>query len=219
MTEYVKSKQTFAEQASAPATPDTGFAVVYPKTDGLMYFKDDAGVETLLSGGTGSSGGGVNEVQYPTCMLEATFKGPVSVTGSDITTEYVTMANASTVTATTPHWRVTQALADEIAAGNSLFVEFGGTTTGTGNIDTQFELSSWDTSAGSFPAKETLTQIVNVPTTAKENVWQVECALTPAVGDWIAFKFTRNGSSESDTLNATFYLSWIRIYTDTPAGS
>ena len=35
------------EQAT-PSTPASGYSVLYPKADGLWYFKDDAGVETLL---------------------------------------------------------------------------------------------------------------------------------------------------------------------------
>lgn len=45
---------TMAEQA-APSTPPTGHVVIYPKSDGLMYSKDDAGAETALGGGGGSS--------------------------------------------------------------------------------------------------------------------------------------------------------------------
>lgn len=43
----------FTEQ-SAPSTPDAGKVVIYPKADGLMYSKDDAGTETLMSSGSGS---------------------------------------------------------------------------------------------------------------------------------------------------------------------
>jgi len=48
---------TFAEGA-APATPSAGNVVVYAKADGLMYSKDDGGVETLMSGGAGGGGSG-----------------------------------------------------------------------------------------------------------------------------------------------------------------
>lgn len=37
-----------AEQASAPSTPISGYGVIYVKTDGNLYFKNDAGIETLL---------------------------------------------------------------------------------------------------------------------------------------------------------------------------
>jgi len=42
-------------EAAAPSTPAAGKVVTYAKTDGLMYSKDDAGTETLMSsGGAGS---------------------------------------------------------------------------------------------------------------------------------------------------------------------
>lgn len=50
---YNHTKQHFAE-GSAAATPDAGEVVVYAKTDGKLYLKDDAGTETdLTSGGSG----------------------------------------------------------------------------------------------------------------------------------------------------------------------
>jgi hypothetical protein len=39
---------TLTEEA-APSTPATGYVAVYAKTDGLVYSKDDAGTESLLS--------------------------------------------------------------------------------------------------------------------------------------------------------------------------
>ena len=49
--EVSASKRIYAEGA-APATPASGTVIVYAKTDGLIYAKDDAGVETLLGGVT-----------------------------------------------------------------------------------------------------------------------------------------------------------------------
>ena len=43
--------QHLMPEGAAPATPSTGYVSVYAKADGLLYSKDDAGVETLLSGG------------------------------------------------------------------------------------------------------------------------------------------------------------------------
>ena len=48
------TKLTFVEGAAA-ATPAAGRGVVYFKADGLAYSKDDAGVETLMSGGAGGA--------------------------------------------------------------------------------------------------------------------------------------------------------------------
>ena len=41
-------------EGPAPSTPSTGKSTIYPKTDGLWYSKDDAGVETLMSSGSGA---------------------------------------------------------------------------------------------------------------------------------------------------------------------
>lgn len=38
-----------ASEGAAPATPAAGTVVLYAKTDGLLYSKDDAGAETPLS--------------------------------------------------------------------------------------------------------------------------------------------------------------------------
>lgn len=38
-------------EVAAPATPATGKVVLYAKTDGLLYSKDDAGTESAVSGG------------------------------------------------------------------------------------------------------------------------------------------------------------------------
>jgi hypothetical protein len=46
------TKITYVEGAAA-ATPAASRVAVYAKTDGLMYSKDDAGAETLMSGGAG----------------------------------------------------------------------------------------------------------------------------------------------------------------------
>jgi hypothetical protein len=54
-TTYPFPKLNYAT-GSAPATPSSGNVVTYAKADGLMYSKDDAGVETLMSGGPGGAG-------------------------------------------------------------------------------------------------------------------------------------------------------------------
>jgi hypothetical protein len=44
-------------EVAAPGTPDAGYVYVYAKSDGKMYRKDDAGVETELGG----AGGGMTD--------------------------------------------------------------------------------------------------------------------------------------------------------------
>lgn len=43
-------------EIAAPGTPASGTVAVYAKADGLLYSKDDAGAETLVSGGAGGGG-------------------------------------------------------------------------------------------------------------------------------------------------------------------
>ena len=40
-------------EGAAPATPPGGQVIVYPKADGLLYWKDDAGLEHAIGGGGG----------------------------------------------------------------------------------------------------------------------------------------------------------------------
>lgn len=51
MTTQVKGDQVIFDEGAAASTPATGKVTTYAKSDGLMYSKDDAGVETLMSGG------------------------------------------------------------------------------------------------------------------------------------------------------------------------
>jgi hypothetical protein len=43
-------------EAAAPSTPASAKVIIYAKSDGLMYSKDDAGTEVVMSGGGGGSG-------------------------------------------------------------------------------------------------------------------------------------------------------------------
>jgi len=47
--------QHLLPEGAAPSTPSTGYVSVYAKADGLLYSKDDAGVETPLGGSASSS--------------------------------------------------------------------------------------------------------------------------------------------------------------------
>jgi hypothetical protein len=46
--DVITSKFHFSEQETAPDTPSSGVVVVYAKTDGKMYAKDDTGAEVCL---------------------------------------------------------------------------------------------------------------------------------------------------------------------------
>lgn len=44
------------DEGAAPSTPSANDVIIYAKSDGLVYSKDDAGTETLMSSGSASSG-------------------------------------------------------------------------------------------------------------------------------------------------------------------
>jgi hypothetical protein len=46
--DIIAKEMNFEEQSSVPGTPSSGTTVIYAKTDGCMYVKDDAGTETCL---------------------------------------------------------------------------------------------------------------------------------------------------------------------------
>jgi hypothetical protein len=53
---------TVTEHGTSPATPAAGKVVLYAKSDGLLYSKDDAGAETALGGGGGVSDGDKGDI-------------------------------------------------------------------------------------------------------------------------------------------------------------
>ena len=51
------------DEGAAPASPAASKVRVYAKSDGLVYSKDDAGVETLMSSGPAAGSGALDYVQ------------------------------------------------------------------------------------------------------------------------------------------------------------
>lgn len=52
-TEIITEAELTIKEVSSTDTPASGYQVIYPKTDGSWYVKDDAGVESALGGGVG----------------------------------------------------------------------------------------------------------------------------------------------------------------------
>jgi len=71
-------------EGSAPATPASGKVITYAKTDGLMYSKDDAGTETLMSSGAG--GGGAMTL-VGTATVSGANSTTLSISGLDLATD------------------------------------------------------------------------------------------------------------------------------------
>lgn len=63
------------DEAAAPATPGAAQVRLYAKSDGLLYSKDDAGTETLVSGGAGGGGAVINTIPIlsPTSGVAVTY--------------------------------------------------------------------------------------------------------------------------------------------------
>ena len=78
--------QLVMEEQAAPATPAAGTVVMYPKTDGIMYYKDDVGTETAMiaispSGSYQIAALGVNTAAGSTGTIRAT--GDITASYSD----------------------------------------------------------------------------------------------------------------------------------------
>lgn len=58
-------------ETSAPSTPPSGYGYLYVKTDGILYFKNDAGTETALGSGGGAPSTATYIVQTPDGTLSA----------------------------------------------------------------------------------------------------------------------------------------------------
>lgn len=87
----------FAE-AAAPSTPASGIVRIYAKSDGLLYSKDDAGSETLVSGGLAGSGAFVGMVVTNSAVQSIPNITPTALTFN--TEEIDTNAYHSTVSNT-----------------------------------------------------------------------------------------------------------------------
>jgi hypothetical protein len=67
-------------EGAAPGTPSAATAILYVKADGLWYSKDDAGAETLVSGGAGSAGDVATDAIWTTAGMVAVATGTATAT-------------------------------------------------------------------------------------------------------------------------------------------
>ena len=99
---YQESEVLFNED-DTHATPPSGQIALYGKTDGFLYSKDDAGVETQVSGGGGGTPGGANtEIQFND---SGSFGGDPDFTYANATGRFfvnTTTGSSGSVTSATP---------------------------------------------------------------------------------------------------------------------
>ena len=89
---------TFREQASSPFTPSAGLGLLFEKSDGFLYFLNDAGVETKLgAGGSGGSGGSTATAIYRVADNQSATLGVPQGVNSDLNTVVVTTTSANDI--------------------------------------------------------------------------------------------------------------------------
>ena len=128
-------------EGAAPATPSAGEVKLYAKADGLLYSKDDAGAETLVSGGAGG-GGGLADGDY----------GDIVVSASST----VIMLDSAVVTA------AAKTVLDDASVSAMVDTLGGASATGTGGI-VRATSPTLVTPALGTPASGTLTSCTGLP--------------------------------------------------------
>lgn len=138
---------TFSE-ISAPATPAANKVSLYAKSDGLLYSKDDAGTETLVSGGAGGGGSGtVNAgaqyavAYYPSAGTTVDDLGNLTTDASGVLSHATTAR--TTGNPTFYNRIVTPADTGLTAATESVGIQLGGNTSGATVTRTFTAAGSW----------------------------------------------------------------------------
>lgn len=75
----------YVSEQSAPSTPASGKVVVYAKTDGKLYAKDDAGTEYDLTASGGGGGSFTGDIMPMQCDGRLTLESGVAISTSDQT--------------------------------------------------------------------------------------------------------------------------------------
>lgn len=226
MKQFVKGIWKLFELGSSPAIV-TGVGLVYCKNDGHLYFKNDAGEETQLTGQEASAAAGVNEVQWGPFELESD-DAVVGAGFASVTLPALPLTNSGANPLNTPLFRIPAGAVDEIDNGAVHKIEVAvQCLTATGNA---VLYSRWYRHRIANNAIESQLESQVVSITA-DQVKVVEFTWDKAVadGDSMYFYLGRNSSdapgviidgssSTNDTLNGRLDVLWIR-YSTTEAPS
>lgn len=134
------------DEVAAPATPDAGIIRVYAKTDGNLYKKDSAGVESQVGSGAGGSGE-KNYIENPSGTDDAAAAVPtgwanvgdldivVTKTAADLPREYTTGAGlkitADANTQSVSDYVYYDFSLDDVDLSKKLKIQWSQKTTGT----------------------------------------------------------------------------------------
>jgi hypothetical protein len=130
-----------ADQADDPATPASGYAAFYSKGDS-PYFKNDAGTETALAGGTGDVVGPASAVADAVVLFDSTTGKLIKDSGLKLAAGTYTpsLTNVANVAASTAY------LCQYLRVGNIVTVAgavtIDATTTGTTQLGMSLPVAS-----------------------------------------------------------------------------
>ena len=121
LNEITKSQLVLASNAS-PTTPPADGGSVH-MLGGVLQYRDSAGVDHPID--IDGAGGGVNEWNWSPKELELVSNAVLATAlgGGGNTSPAVQMNDVSSAVVGTPHFIITQAMADAISGGEKLFIE------------------------------------------------------------------------------------------------
>lgn len=194
-------KIPFAE-AAAPSTPAANKVVIYAKSDGLMYSKDDAGTETLMSGGSGSG--------IPATIFDA--KGDIiAASAADTAARLAAGSNGTFLQAQSGEssgllW----------ASGTVVRVTNSGNIALTQNADTYLAFDTDRHDPNGFHNTSTNTTRLTVPTGFGGNYLIglfCECTASLGLGQWVTLRLNGTtviglGMVPSDSAATIINCSW-----------
>lgn len=189
------------QEAAAPSTPASTKVVIYAKSDGLMYSKDDAGTETLMSSGGGSG--------IPATIFDA--KGDIiAATAADTAARVAVGANGLALVARSS---ATPGIAWEVPSGGVLGVtQYIRGTDGAILTTSSTSLVDVDSTNAivTFTAPVSTNVLVHVECFANSGAANyIKLGLRESSSDIAGPNLVVNSSAAGGRANSTFYLTGI----------
>jgi hypothetical protein len=213
LTNKTFSDNITVAEIAPPSTPSTGFGTIYAKTDGKLYFKNDAGTETDLTAGAGAGSGSVTSVDMSVPTGFAISGNPITTSGTlalAFDTGYSLPSNATQAT-----W-ITASSTDTLT--NKTF-DANGTGNSLSNVETA------DIASGSKSGSDTTLITGTAGTDGNVVTWNADgdavdsgYAVSAFVGG-VNYQGTWNASTNSPTIPAASSSNKGYYYKVSVAGS
>lgn len=211
------------EMSESPATPPTNTGVLFIKTDGNWYLKNDAGEEVQVTSGANLNvSGKVNEYIWDATQVNLNnsqggsnidgYPIHASVFGDALTTDHI----LTTI-------RIPEGIIEELASGRDLLMEYAIKADGnegpeTGSVVVRPRILIHDQSA-STTNETILSQTTQAVSSTELTVFSEQTSVSADSGDSITPRFDRLGDDASDTLTNEMHLVWVRMSTTEASGS